>query len=367
MRKNIIINLINIIIWASLLVVIIFIKLNPLSIIFAFIIALINVLLAIYSMGHREHPEIKIGKIKGSMALCNLAIFIIQLLLILASLSSSLWVVLILISGTFVFIELIMVFLKELYEFLRFYITITFTISFPALILYNILLVYKKYGGIFSAGAISNLTLIIAVLFIVLYVFLIFKERNIIKITSYSVLFNMSLILLSAGGFTSQEIYSSIVYIISFIPAMFILITASYSISDSYKNNGTSGIKAVFMHLPFSGAGYFIGLLAIMGFPPFSLFFGRLRILQSSGISGDYVRIILMGFTVIISTYYLLSRVIPILFGSRQSELMGMKENKYSVFILIFLIILALLLIVSIPGFIDGLINNARAYVIGDL
>jgi len=330
--------------------------------------------MAIYSMGHREHPVIRIGKIESSVMVCNFAIFIIQALLISAVITDSFWIVLMLTCALFVFIEAIMVFFKELFRFLRFYITITFTISFPALILYNILLAYIKYkdNNKIPVEAMGNLLVFVAVLLIGLYVFLVYKEKNIIKITSYSAIFNMSLIILSISNFTSQGIYSSIYYIISYIPVMFMLITACYSISDTYKNNGVDNISSVFINLPFSGAGYFVGLIAIMGFPPFSLFFGRLEILKSAGTAmlqlsdttaGNYIRIGLMTITIIVSTYYVLSKVMPILFGARQNELIGIKDNKYSVFILIFLGILTLLLIVLIPEFIKELIDNARGYI----
>ena len=360
MKKNIIFNVINIVISILFMTVLLFTKENPLSRIMSFIIIVTNILLSIYSMGISEHPKIKIGNIEGSVVFSNIAAFIMQIFLIVASLSDSFWLILVALLSTFVFIECIMVFLKDLFRYLRFRIAITFTISFPTLILYCILLGYRNFNFKFP-------TTIFAIILIVLYVVLIFKEKNIIKITSYSAIFNMALILLAVGDFTSQGIYSSILFIISYTPVMFLLMTACSSISDRYGKLGVSRVDAVFSHLPISGAGFMIGLLSIMGFPPFSLFFGRLNIIQSDVTAGDYIRTALIVVTLAVSSYFVLSRVMPVLFGPKDKSLVGIKENKYSAFIMLLLGTLSLLLTILIPGLIYELINTARAYVLGIL
>ena len=360
MKKNIIVNFINILVSVIFMVVVFLVKLNPLSLIISFILTLTNVLLAIYSMGIKEYPEIKLGVFTGSTYLCNGVILLTQMLLMIAALSNSLWFSIIALFCVFVFIKCIMVFNKELFRFLRFHFFVTLTISFSTMVLYCILLAYRNWG--FKLPTIAS-----AAIVIVVYVLLTIKEKDVLKITAYSCLFFMALMLLAIGDYKSQGIHSAILYIISYTPVMFMLLTAGFSIDDAYRDYGVKRIRSVLVHMPIYGAGYFIGLLAIMGFPPFSLFFGRLSIIQSLITSGDYVRTGLLLVGAVVSSYFVLSKAMPVLFGSRQTPLLGIRESKYSVVILFFLAVFSLLLTVIIPGFVEGLISNARAYVLGVL
>lgn len=360
MRKNIIANAFQILFSLCFLLVVFLLDLNPLSLIISFILTMTNMLLAIYSMSLTAYPKIRIGKIEGSVFFCNLTSFLMQTLLIIAALSNSLGVSLVALFSVVVLIQGLMVFSKQLFHFLKFHITITLSVSCTTILLYCILLAYREFQ--FQVPA-----TILAVLLIILYTILAVREKDMVKITSYSVLFSLSMILLSIGGFTAQGIYSAILYMVSFTPVMFMLVLASYSIRDIYSQRGVSKVTSVFVHLPVSGVIYFVGLLAILGFPPFSLFFGRLSVIQSAVTAGDYLRAGLMIVVIILSTYYVLARVMPVLFGGKEEAMLGARENTYHMGILMFLFVVSILLTVLIPGFIGNLISNARAYVLGTI
>ena len=360
MKKNIIANLLNILFSLIFMGIVFLIDLNPLSLIISVVISVTNMLLAIYTIGIKDYPVIKIGRFEGSEIFCNLVIFIIQVMLITSALSNSLWLSIIALAAILVLVQYIMFAIKELYKFLRFHLIIIFTISYTTMILYCVFLAYRDLG-------LKIPTTIVSVILTGIYIFLIYKEKKIMRVTELSAIFSMALMLLSIGDFTSQGIYSAIHYIISFTPVMFLLLLACYNITKTYSENKVSTVTAALVNLPISGIGYFIGLLAIVGLPPFSLFFGRLMIIQSSITSGDYFRAALIAVIVVLSSYFIPTRIMPALFGSKHKELIGVKEDKYTIAIIFFLMILALLFTILIPGAIGELISNARAYVMGEL
>ena len=119
--------------------------------------------------------------------------------------------------------------------------------------------------------------------------------------------------------------------------------------------------------VPVLGIGYIVGLLAILGFPPFSLFEGRLLALQSAVTSQNTISVALMAVVFIVSTYFLLTKSLPKLFGEKKEQLLGIKGNKQNNIVILVLLLLIVVLSLFIPGFMESLASIARAYVLGVL
>lgn len=360
MRKNIIANTINIIFSVAFLVTVFLLHLNQLSLITAFIVTVTNMLLAVYSMGIKEHSTIKIGPVSGSVYFFNIATFILQALLIAGALSGSLWVTVLCMFGVLVYLECVSLFLKELFHAMRFHIAVTLSVSFVTLILYCILRAFKDYE-------VQLPTIPLALVFMAIYAYLMYKEKDFFKMTAYSAVFSEAVLLLALGEYASQNIYGAILCLVGFTPVMFLLLLSGYSIQEACEKNGVKEISSVFVHFPIAGVGYVVGLLAILGFPPFSLFFGRLLILQSAVTAGAVLPIVMLIIVFVLSSYFLLYNVLPKLFGGRREELIAVKSNRFSNGIIVILLLLVVVLTVLVPGFIEALVSDARAYIMGVL
>ncbi len=360
MKKSIIANSLNIIFSIVFLVAVFLLQLNPLSLITAFIVTVTNMLLAVYSMGMKEHPIIKIGSVSGSVYFFNIATFILQIFVVVAALSDSLWITMLCLFGVLVYLECLSLFLKELFHAMRFHIAVTLSVSFVTLILYCVLRVYRDYAWQIP-------TMPVALLLMAVYVFLMIREKDFLKLTAYSAVFSEAVVLLALGEYASQNIYGAILCLVGFTPVMFLLLLSAFSIEKYYKTAGTSEISSVLVHFPIAGTGYLLGLLSILGFPPFSLFFGRLLILQSAVTSGNFWAVGMLAVVFIIASYFLLTKTMPKLFGPRKEELLTIKENKHNNVLIILLLLLVIVLTVLTPGFIESLVSDARAYVMGVL
>lgn len=359
MKKSIITNGLNIVFSVVFLVAVFLLELNPLSLITACIVTVTNMLLSVYSMGIQEHPVIKLGPVSGTVYFFNIATFILQILMVVAALSDSVWVTVLCLFGALVYLECLSLFLKDLFRAMRFHIAVTISVSFVTLILYCILRVYRDY-------AFQIPTMPVALVFMAIYVYLMIKEKDFLKLTAYSALFSEAVVLLSLGEYASQNIYGTILCLVGFTPVMFLLLLAALNIEQSYKNSGAN-ISSVLVHFPTTGIGYLVGVLAILGFPPFSLFFGRLIILQSAVTAGNFLAVGMLALVFIASSYFLLTKTMPKLFGSRKEELLTVKKNKHNVIMILVLLLLVIVLNVLTPGFIESLVSDARAYVLGVL
>lgn len=360
MRKSIIANSINIVFSIAFLVIVFVMHLNPLSLITAFIVTVTNMLLALYSMGMKEHPTITIGPVSGSVYFFNIATFIMQVFLIVAALSDSIWITLICMFAVLVYLECVSLFLKELFRAMQFHIAVTFSVSYVTLILYCVLRIYRDFGYRIP-------TIPIAVVFLVIYAYLMYKEKDFFRMTAYSAIFSVAVVLLALGEYASQNIYGTILCLVGLMPVMFLLLLAGYTIQEAYARAGVKKISSVFVHFPVAGIGYIVGLLAILGFPPFSLFFGRLLILQSAVTAGAILPVIMLAIVFILSSYFLLYNVLPMLFGSRKEALLAAKSNRFHNVLILILLIFVVGLTVLTPGFIESLVSDARAYVMGVL
>lgn len=360
MRKNIIANGINIAFSIAFLVTVFLLHLNPLSLITAFIVTVTNMLLALYSMGLKEHPRIVIGPVSGSVYFFNIATFIMQALLIVAALSDSLWVTVLCMFAVLVYLQCISLFLKDLFHAMRFHIAVTFSVSYVTLILYCILRFYRDFGRQIP-------TTPVALVLLVVYAYLMYKEKDFFKMTAYSAVFSESVVLLALGTYASQNIYGALLCLIGLTPVMFLLLLAGYSIQEAYEKAGRKNITSVLVHFRVAAVGYIVGLLAILGFPPFSLFFGRLLILQSAVTAGSILPIAMLVVVFVLSSYFLLYNVLPKLFGGRKEELLTVRSNRFHNVLILILLIFVIVLTVLIPGFIEALVSDARAYVLGVL
>ena len=231
---------------------------------------------------------------------------------------------------------------------------------FVTLLFYCLLRIYRDY-------AFQIPTIPLAIIFMGLYVFFMLREKDFLKLTAYSAMFSIAVLLLSLGKYASQNIYSTLLCIVGFTPVMFLLLLSAFYIEQTYKKAGVADISSVLKQVPVLGIGYIVGLLAILGFPPFSLFEGRLLALQSAVTSQNTIAIILLVAVFILSSYFLLTKTLPKLLGERNEALLMVKADKQSnVFIYILLAIIVLMMIL-IPGFMESLASDARAYVLGVL
>lgn len=109
----------------------------------------------------------------------------------------------------------------------------------------------------------------------------ILTQKDYKRLLAYSSIEHMGIITLSIGLFTPLSIFAGLFHMInhSFTKAMLFL--ASGNILQKYNTRNISGIRNLLKVLPVSGFAFLLGLLAISGTPPFSIFASEVSVFLS--------------------------------------------------------------------------------------
>lgn len=109
----------------------------------------------------------------------------------------------------------------------------------------------------------------------------ILTQKDYKRLLAYSSIEHMGIITLSMGLFTPLSIFAGFYHMInhSFTKAMLFL--ASGNILQKYETREISKIKGLLKFLPISGIAFLLGLFAISGTPPFSVFASEINVFLS--------------------------------------------------------------------------------------
>ena len=109
----------------------------------------------------------------------------------------------------------------------------------------------------------------------------ILTQKDYKRLLAYSSIEHMGIITLAIGLFTPLSIFAGLFHMInhSFTKAMLFL--ASGNILQKYETRKISSIKGLLKVLPISGFAFLLGLFAISGTPPFSIFASELNVFLS--------------------------------------------------------------------------------------
>ena len=152
-------------------------------------------------------------------------------------------------------------------------------------ILRNMTVVQHSLGTEFANTillAFGLLSIFIAVPFILL-------QHDLKRLLAYSSVENMGLVAVGLGIGTPLAVTGSLLHILYHALAKSALFYLAGTISQDYKTKNLIRIRGLFTAAPMLGAFFLLGLLAIVGMPPFAVFTSKFLILQSVFVSGHTV------------------------------------------------------------------------------
>jgi hydrogenase-4 component F len=142
-----------------------------------------------------------------------------------------------------------------------------------------------------------------------------------------------------------------------------VLFLSSGNIHRSYNSKSTDHVRGALRRLPWSGALFLAGFIAITGSPPFAPFISEFTIISSAFIQGRMLigAIFLISLTVIFIGMAL--TVLPMVMGEvpHDSEATSYRDSIQTVGPPLFLLLLVFMLGVWIPAPLMTLLNDAAA------
>ncbi len=222
----------------------------------------------------------------------------------------------------------------------------------------------------------------------------ILTQKDYKRLLAYSSIEHMGIIAIAMGLFTPLSVFAGLFHMINHSMTKSMLFMASGSILQKYGTREISKIKGLLTTLPLTGTVFLLGLFAISGTPPFSVFASELSVLTSVFKAGSpwlgaalivLLALIFAGIAVtLFKIFYQQSKDLPqkdfaaklehneqklmseVMRGETKiTDVMRGETNKSGAVVLILLLVLITLMGLYMPVGLSDLIVNAQKIIIG--
>lgn len=117
----------------------------------------------------------------------------------------------------------------------------------------------------------------------------ILTQKDYKRLLAYSSIEHMGIIAVAIGFFTPASIFGGLLHMINHSLTKSMLFFCSGTILQKYGTKQISKIRSVIKILPYTGTAFLLGLFAIAGTPPFSIFSSEFSIIAAIFKEGNYI------------------------------------------------------------------------------
>src|SRR5665647_1188658 len=174
----------------------------------------------------------------------------------------------------------------------------------------------------------------------------IITQKDYKRLLAYSSIEHIGIITIAMGVFTPAAVFAGLFHMINHSFTKSMLFLTSGNILQKYGTREIGRVQSLIKVLPFSGTVFLIGLFAIGGTPPFSIFASEFSILISIFDNNGFI----LGVTIIALLTLVFVGIVSTLFrmfyyNNKEEDVPPGEINKYGV-----AVILIMLVIISITG-----------------
>ncbi len=135
----------------------------------------------------------------------------------------------------------------------------------------------------------GNLLILLGMLSILTASIFILTQKDYKRLLAYSSIEHMGIIAVAIGFFTPAAIFGGLFHMINHSLTKSMLFFCSGTILQKYGTKQIAKIKGAIKLLPYTGTAFMLGLFAIAGTPPFSIFASEFSIVSAIFKGGDYL------------------------------------------------------------------------------
>lgn len=219
----------------------------------------------------------------------------------------------------------------------------------------------KCFGNSIFTG---RLLIAMGMLSIVTAAVFIMTQRDYKRLLAYSSIEHMGVIAVAVGFFTPAAIFFGLLHMINHSLTKSMLFFCSGGILQKYGTKHISKIKGALKLLPFSGIAFFLGLFAIGGTPPFSVFVSEIGILMAIFREGRYLAGAALAILFVLIFSGIAVALFRIFFGESDEKKYSSGEiNVPGVFVILILLVIISVSGLKMPEVIMDLIFRARGII----
>ena len=194
----------------------------------------------------------------------------------------------------------------------------------------------------------------------------ILSQKDYKRLLAYSSIEHMGIIALAIGLFTPLSVFAGLLHMMNHSLTKSMLFLASGNILQKYNAREISKIRGLLKVLPFTGVIFLLGLLAISGTPPFSIFGSEVNVFVSIFDADQaWLGIVLILLLAIVFAG-IAATLFKVFYGEVDTSLIEPGEtNLPGVFAMGVLLIIIIVTGVTMPEGLKGLFLAARQIVLG--
>lgn len=207
-------------------------------------------------------------------------------------------------------------------------------------------------------GVVNKWLLGFGILSIGLMVPFILVQQDLKRMLAYSSVEHIGIITFGVGIGGSLGLYGAILHMLNHSMAKSLLFMSAGNIHQRYGTKQISRINGIIKIMPFTGIAFTIGILAIAGSPPFSVFMSEFTIMLA-GFKQGYIWLTVFYIIFILLIFagmaYFMSHMV---FGNAPENLNVQKVSPWSNFALVLPIVIILVIGLYVPDVVDQILEN---------
>ena len=222
-------------------------------------------------------------------------------------------------------------------------------------------IVNKNMGNSQFTG---NLMIILGLVSIGAAAIFILVQQDFKRTLAYSSIEHMGIIALGIGISSALSIFASLFHIINHSLTKSMLFAASGNVYLKYDTKKINKIQGILKVMPVTGTVFLLGIFAITGMPPFSIFTSELGITISAFKEGKYLAVgLLLVFLVLIFAGFT-SQMLRMFFGKPHKDHGIGEMNRITPAVLLVMLAIITVTGLYLPSFLEKLINSARDIIL---
>jgi len=190
-------------------------------------------------------------------------------------------------------------------------------------------------------------------------------QKQMKRLLAYSSIEHVGVIFLGFGFGGVIGLYGALFHVLNHAVTKSLMFFGAANIIKKYKKDNMNIMRGVISSMPFTGTMFILGMFALIGMPPFSIFFSELLILMAGLGKGLYLASGLYLFFIALIFGGILFHFSKVLFGDKPDGMACAKEGASVKIVFIFLFILTVVLGLAMPGFLNKIIASSVAILGG--
>lgn len=224
-------------------------------------------------------------------------------------------------------------------------------------------IVNKSLGSTVYTG---RLLVAAGILSIVTAALFILRQRDYKRLLAYSSIEHMGIIALGLGAFTPAAVFGALFHMVNHAFTKSMLFLSSGNVYLKYKTKEISRITGLLKIMPVTGTAFLLGLFAIAGMPPFSVFTSELSIIVAFFNSKQTALGVLLVFLISLVFAGIAVSILAMFFGEPRNRNIVRSDINYpgTAIIMILFVIIAVMGL-YMPGQLSMLIESASGIILG--